>query len=313
MQHIKYSKIPQFRNCIKDLQMKYKYEWEDEKGYPIYIEKDLPTITFTGTVKLHGTNMSVGYNGNDFWVQSRNQIVESDKESMGFYNFAMDRKQEFIKYLSQFSGTVIMYGEWAGKGIQKGVAIQEIEKSFFVFGLRKEKEEKFSWVKYNFKCDRVYNIQDFKTYSIDIDLNNPKLVQNKLKELTEEVEKECPVAKTFGFSGIGEGIVWTYQKDENEFKFKTKGQKHSVTRVVTIANVDIEVLKNMQEFTEYSVTENRVQQAIQEVGSERKNIGEIIKDIFEEEKDTIEKNKISTKEVGKYLAKKIKSILFTLM
>ena len=35
----------------------------------------------------------------------------------------------------------------------------------------------------------------------------PKLSQNKLIEITEEVERQCPVGKYFNQTGIGEGVV----------------------------------------------------------------------------------------------------------
>jgi hypothetical protein len=46
---------------------------------------------------------------------------------------------------------------------------------------------------------------------MEIDFNMPQLVQNQLSEITIAVEEECPVAKAFGFSGIGEGIVNTLE------------------------------------------------------------------------------------------------------
>ena len=71
-------------------------------------------------------------------------------------------------------------------------------------------------------------------YTIDIDFNHPELSQNKIVEYTLEVEEECPVAKEFGFSGIGEGIVFSYSDDEHSYTFKSKGIKHQKSKVKTV-------------------------------------------------------------------------------
>lgn len=139
--------------------------------------------------------------------------------------FVKERKSDFLEFfddiyisngISPREFTATIYGEWAGKGTQTGVAISNIEKSFFIFGVKISKpndpDHTSYWVDYSNlrKNDkRIYNIDDFKTYSIDIDFNMPGLAQNKLAEITNEVEAECPVAKEFGHLGIGEGVVWS--------------------------------------------------------------------------------------------------------
>jgi hypothetical protein len=46
--------------------------------------------------------------------------------------------------------------------------------------------------------------------------------------MTNEVENECPVAKQFGVSGIGEGIVFSHMTPDGVvYRFKSKGEKHS--------------------------------------------------------------------------------------
>ena len=71
-----------------------------------------------------------------------------------------------------------------------------------------------------------------------------QLSQNKFIELVEEVEKECPVSKQFNVSGIGEGIVWTTEYKGETYRFKTKGEKHSVSKVKTVVPIDIEKINS---------------------------------------------------------------------
>lgn len=51
---IKYPSIAQFKNLIRSVKDKTRYQGKDEQGNPIYNDKELPTLKFVGTVKVHG-------------------------------------------------------------------------------------------------------------------------------------------------------------------------------------------------------------------------------------------------------------------
>src|SRR5690606_12047119 len=111
----------------------------------------------------------------------------------------------------------------------------------------------------------------------------PELAQNYLISLTEQGEEECPVAKSFGISGIGEGIVWSCEYQDSVYRFKVKGEKHSATKVKKLAEVDVEKIQSIDSFVEYACTENRLNQAIEQVFTststepDKKNTGDFIK------------------------------------
>jgi len=230
--------------------------------------------------------------------------------------------------------TVTIYGEWAGGNIQKGVGVTNIEKSFFIFGVKvtphttTEEEAKVKpayWIPSHYLKspeDNIYNIEDFPTWTMDIDFNMPQLVQNKLSELTLAVEEECPVAKAFGFSGIGEGIVWSTNLNGNVHRFKVKGEKHSSSKVKTLAAVDTEKLESIQKFVEYAVTESRFNQALENVFPneepiQNNKLGDVIRwvvnDVIKEEMDTMVDNKIEPKDVNKYISSKVRDMFFKLV
>lgn len=335
--HISYPKIAQFRNVVATINREITFTGLDDDGNAIYdpsIKK--PTLTFNGTVKLHGTNASVCFNSQyGFWIQSRKNVITVEKDNAGFAFFAESNKVEFCALLDSIINkhqidtkefTVSIYGEWAGKGIQKGVGISQLDKAFYVFGVKisKPQDPEFNsyWVdSFDIKkpeC-KIYNVADYKTFTIDVDFNMPQLAQNKFAEITEEVEKECPIAKAFGIeNGVGEGVVWTTEFKGNVHRFKVKGDEHSVTKVKKLANVDVEKLKNIQEFVTYSVTENRFKQAVENVfGSNEldvKKMGDFIrwfvKDIAEEEMDTMVKNNLEPKDVNKYISTKVREMFF---
>jgi len=334
--HIKYPKIDQCRSIIKTVIQGATFIGLDTSGKPTYNPNaPKPIITFKGTVKLHGTNAGVSYNTTDgFWIQSRQNIITMEHDNAGFAFFVESHKNIFQTMLNAIIFkenidpsiyTTTIYGEWAGKGIQKGVGISQVEKSFFIFGVKVSNlnDEEFVsyWIdssKLHCPSYRIYNVEDFETYSVDVDFNNPQLAQNKVIEITEKVEKECPVARALGIeNGVGEGVVWSAYYEGSNLRFKVKGEKHSVTRVKTLAKVDTEKITSIQAFVEYAVTENRLQQAIQEVFGEGDlsitKMGDVIrwviKDIVEEEMDTLVENNLIPKDINKYISFKVREMM----
>ncbi len=339
---IKYPSIEQFRTVVSNVNRQYNFVGLDENGDAIYdplLPK--PVLTFKGTIKLHGTNAGVSYNSKDgLWAQSRENIIIPEKDNAGFAFYVESHKDIFNglmlhvaekENINRNDNTISIYGEWCGGNIQKGVGISNLPKSFFIFGVKitphTETEEELKanpayWVDSTYLRApevKIYNIDDYETYSIDIDFNMPQLVQNQLSELTIAVEEECPVAKAFGFSGIGEGVVWSCEFQNVVHRFKTKGDKHSSSKVKTLATVDVEKLNSIKEFVEYSVTESRVNQAIENVFPNEepldvKKMGDVIRwvvnDVIKEEMDTMIENNIEPKEINKYISVKTKEVFF---
>ena len=322
---VSFHDIEQFRNAIKAISMDSQYVGKDEDGNPIYdITKTKPTLVFHGTVKLHGTNAGVSFSEKDgMWFQSRKNIISVEKDNAGFAAFAYGASGVFQSFFDSIfekeqltiNDTVTIFGEWAGMGIQKGVGISELEKMFVVFAVKVKPEDKSTNPYYissdYLKCfsSKIYNVEDFKTYDITVDFENPMLAQSKMIKLVAEVEAECPVAKAFGISGVGEGIVWTSNFNGNKYWFKTKGEKHSTSKVKVLVPVDVEKLSSINEFIDYAVTENRLNQGIEQVFTTNSlepditGMGDflrwIMNDINKEETDVLGENKITPREVGK--------------
>jgi len=165
----------------------------------------------------------------------------------------------------------------------------------------------------------IYNILQFQTYEIDIDFNNPELSQNKLIEMTIAVEECCPVGKYFNKNGIGEGIVFTCTTDQ-DLRFKSKGEQHSSSKVKTLNSIDLELLNSINEFVEYSVSNNRLEQGLSylkenNIDIESKNTGEfirwIINDVLKEEKELIQN--LNEKKVKVAIAEKARNYFLTLI
>ena len=332
---INFPSIEQFRNVIKNVQHRARWAGTDENGEPIFKRGViLPTLKFLGTVKCHGTNSAVVLEKEDgeLWFQSRNNVITPESDNAGFARYMAEQVGEKVlrdqingyRYLFGIDKNeqIAVFGEWCGKGIQKGVAISEVDKMFIVFAIRVGVVENCEWFGrdelslFKLKEKRIFNIMDFPTFEMDIDFENPHLAQNELIKLTEEVERECPVGKAFGVSGTGEGIVWTCQDDNyrgGNFLFKVKGEAHSASKVKTLAAVDVERINNINELVDSLVTEQRLNQGIeylkeQHLEIDNKNMGPFLKwvagDCMKEDKDTIVENGFEPKDIGKAISNK---------
>lgn len=335
---IRYPKIGQFRNVIQSLHTHLTYVGKDENGVPVYDEsRKLDPISFHGTVKLHGTNAGIGFCDGEIWFQSRTSIITPAKDNAGFATFfsgteKLEKLQELAdsireKFSIAKDVILVLFGEWAGKSIQKTVAITELEKAFYLFGIKSVigsgEDSVVTWHSIDgFKNHdiNVFNLEDYETYSVVLDLQHPKKLQNKLVDITNGVEQECPVAKAHGVSGIGEGVVYKTVIDGNLHMFKVKGEKHSVSKKKTLAPVDVEKINSIREFVDYAVTVNRLNQAIEQVFTSQgltptvRHTGDFIrwvsKDVASEEIDTLSKNNLTMKEVGSTLSRKSKDWFF---
>ncbi|MES2395839.1 MAG: RNA ligase family protein [Bacteroidota bacterium] len=303
----KYPSIEQFRNVIRTVKAIHDYQGKDEEGKAVYQHKDnYPVLKFQGTIKLHGTNASiVKYSDGRLEFQSRERVLSLEEDSAGFMATMMSKDLEFLFSGLKLKEYVAVYGEWCGGNIQKGVAINGLNKMFVIFGIMVDDV----WVEFPKHLyaneNGIYNILQFPTYEVDIDFNHPELVQNKIIEMTISVESSCPVGKFFNKDGTGEGIVFTCTTNQ-DLKFKSKGEKHSSSKVKTLNSIDVELMNNINDFIELTVSESRLKQGISffnenNVSVDSKNTGEflrwIVTDVFKEEKDTFEASGLDEKKV----------------
>ena len=196
--------------------------------------KTLPEITFTGTVKLHGTFAGIGYNAqeDEFYFESKKNIITPENDNAGFARFMTDNLKIFKNLRSIKVDDITIMGEWAGPGIQKNTGINHLPgKIFFMFGVKYTIEGQSHWLTNpedfleDYITAHTRSIFEFPTYCLDIDFNNPKIAQEKISDIIAKIDQECPVAKHFGFDGPGEGVVWCAWYQGERYTFKSKGEK----------------------------------------------------------------------------------------
>jgi hypothetical protein len=318
IQHISYPSTDQFRNVIKYVRDNAKFHNEP-----------VPTIAFTGTVKLHGTNHAVCLSPNgEMYTQSRERITTPESDNAGSSAWTHANKSLFDALFAKAKqvlfpwwfdkSTIQIFGEWCGGNIQKGVGLNYLEKQFIVFGIRVSIDsssqcfangEEVEGICYGItKC-----IYDFPSYKLDIDFNKPELVQDELIKITETVEKDCPVARAmlgadFDKELIGEGVVWSAIYKGATIRFKVKGDKHSSSKVKVLAPVGVEKVNSVNEFVDKVLTESRLNQGLEHVSARTpENTGPYLKwvmgDVIKEEQDTLTASGLTTKDVTSTLSR----------
>ncbi len=336
----KMPKIGKLSDVAHLVQHKTRFAGLDDDGNVVYDKYiALPTVEFTGTVKLHGTNGSVRLERDDtVTAYSKNNELSLEKDNAGFCKFVKEKETYFfsvLKTVADYVGTddIYVYGEWCGPKIQGGVAISKLqEKSFFVFALKyyDKSAENYRWVfnpmmylsmienrNYN-----VYSIFSYPTYSINIDFENLPEVEKIIENLVNSVEEECPVGKYFGISGIGEGIVWSAEFRGEYLTFKSKGLKH---RNATKPKKQKKVGENaalIHQFAVYAIPEWRLEQMFNETfdvlnggKGDIKGLGKfikaVIKDVEKEEQTELEELGLELKETTRAITELAKKWFFS--
>lgn len=325
----KFPSIEQFRNVVREVKHKATYRGLDEKGDAIYdASAKLPVLRFLGSVKLHGTNAGIVYTWDPLsfeyvpHVQSRSNIITPTSDNAGFATFVHSinpdtilEKLMKVNPMDYTPETIEVFGEWCGGNIQANVALNGLDKMFVIFAIKIDE----MWVSHDILKEvkipesRVYSIFDYETFEIEIDFNQSESSVNKIIALTTAVEDECPVAKEFGSTGIGEGIVFRCIEEgytNSRFWFKSKGDKHAgKSKVKTMKPVDDEKINKLNELTQALTPVWRLDQMLTETfdlmnGGEltKTKLGDYIKaviaDVVKEELDTIIENGFEVKDVA---------------
>jgi len=350
LKHYSFPSIGQFANVIAAVNRKATYKGNDEQDEPIYDKfASKPTLKFIGTTKLHGTNAGVilDFYNDTIYFESRESIIIPTKDNAGFATYMSTIQTEFAKEIIDSLGlettdwnpyskedgfwkdnVLAIYGEWCGGSIQTGVAINGLEKMFVILNAtirtRETTESRnLDWFpideikKMKLTDKKVYNIYDFKTWEIQIDFEKHHEFVNQIIENTIVVEDECPFAKEFGKSGIGEGIVYisiTAPYNTSDFWFKSKGEKHAKSKVNTLKPVDNDKINHLIEIANKVTPSWRLEQMFNLtfdtlnggiVTTEK--LGDFIKavnnDICKEETLLLEEENIQFKDIVKFVTK----------
>lgn len=322
--HHPFPSIDQFSHVRRNVLWKSQYRGQDANDEPIMDRTaSMPTLSYEGTIKLHGTcNGVIFEKNNGFYCQSRERIISVGSDNAGSAAWANSVSVEDWDILrANFPADwskIAVYGEWAGQGIQKNVAIAMLPKAFYIFAARliSESGETEEWLDTRnwIMPAGVYNIYNFPTFKIDIDFESPEYAIAEINKWVLAVGDECPVGKAFGVSNTGEGIVFrciTEGWESSRYWFKCKDPRHSNTKVTKLATVDIEKYENDQAFIFAVLDEGRLEQGFgwlkennkpQDQSTTGDFIRWIFNDVIKECLPEMEASNIKEKDLGKLLA-----------
>jgi hypothetical protein len=199
-------------------------------------------LVLSGTVKLHGSNISVlaSLDGEITQVRSRRVVLSLSKDLFGATRF-MDDHADVIRDICESARRLLppsvspnsyfrVTGEFCGPKIQKGVAVTELSgNNWFVFDVVAI-DDAGRRISINLdqlpKVDRtpIHLMTDFPTFELVVqDLDDFGRILDEANALTVSVETQCPVGAQLGLVGLGEGIVWIVIDDNDRlFRGKTK-------------------------------------------------------------------------------------------
>ncbi|KAI4195915.1 MAG: hypothetical protein LQ350_006899 [Teloschistes chrysophthalmus] len=281
------------------------------------------TVPLIGSVKLHGTHADWVVSSDDtIRVQSRNVLdLSSTNDPYGLFAFATpiravilrlrdDILRRYTKLNPEVSPdpkhSVIVAGEWSGRGVQKGVAVSQLPRHFVIISIYVND----TWVPESQYADLhdeahgIYNIGMTGFYRLDLNLDNIDDSEAAIQALVADVERLCPYGLMRGVTDKGEGIVWKPldYASRPELWFKYRGDSRAVSHSWKLPATAVAVAKPQREdnFVTAVVTAQRLEQGweyLKETGLPRNEAGVgkflawITNDIFTEEiREMKEKN-----------------------
>jgi hypothetical protein len=296
-------------------------------------------VTYRPKVKLHGTNAAVQVHTDGSIVcQSRESIITPEKDNAGFARWVSQQPNWDL------AKGYILYGEWCGPGIQKGVAISQIpQKVFAIFAARPidelgeirpdalfvEPDELKKLVENATRNIPGVYVLPWYNEGLDVDWAESSEELTKDAELINEwvskVEANDPwVQATFNVQGTGEGLVFYPRSDEHlgftnftNLVFKAKGEKHKNIATAKPAQVDASTAASVDAFVAMVLTEARLEQGATKVSPDgaltydMKNTGKFVTwvsaDVEKETQDELAASGLTFKQVQKAISDKARA------
>lgn len=319
MSHIKWAEITSFHNVRK---LVYNYPQLAGEG---------GVINYNSKAKQHGTNAAVQLLADGtLKTQSRTQIITPDSDNAGFARWVYEAKEAWLA--ARPSGReVIIFGEFCGPGINKGTAIQNINKKIFaVFGAQDLNQEDSFISEPEELSQLVIGIPDvyvlpWHGFRVEVPWTEAserlEPIVESINQEVDRVEKCDPwVKETFGIEGIGEGLVFyptnrQGRKAFGDLGFKAKGEKHKVI-AARPAQINPVQAANAEEFAEKVLPEPRLEQGARAISDgelvfETQKIGAFLawinKDVEKECQDELAASKLEWKPAAKAVSNKARN------
>ncbi len=242
----------------------------------------LPVVRYRAKVKLHGANCAVQIAADGLACQSRTTMLTPESDYKGFAAWVRDHRA----YFTSLRPGLVVFGEWCGPGVEKGMAISQVpSKLFVVFAVRDgervvfDPDEVRALVPAASAPDTLH-VLPWDGDDVTIDYGSREHLDRIAAALSTRVaavEHEDPwVQQTFGVSGLGEGLVFypievngqpplTTPEGLAGLMFKAKGDKHRTAGARTAVQVDATAASSVGEFVTLMVPDARLEQGLSSV------------------------------------------------
>ena len=271
--HVAWSSIELLHNVIRTL------------GHLHELGRPLPVVEYRAKVKLHGSNCAVQVAADGIAAQSRTALLSPEADYKGFAAWA----HRHAAYFGSLPAGVIVFGEWCGPGVEKGMAVSAAPgKLFAVFAVQVEgrivyEPDELRAIVPAAGAPAELHVLPWEGDAIRIDYGSRAALDAAAAELNArvaEVEREDPWARrALGISGIGEGLVLYPVSVDGaappadpaglaELMFKAKGEKHRTAGTKTAVAVDAAVATSVDDFVALMVTEARLAQGLAAIGAD---------------------------------------------
>lgn len=255
-QHVAWGRIELLHNVVRTLSLL------NEQGQPF------PVVEYRAKVKLHGTNCAVQITGSGAVAQGRNILLTPQADFKRFLPWVQSRAD----FWEGLATGLVVFGEWCGPGVEKGLAISQAKsKLFCVFAIRDGERTVYEPAEIAAllpKPPAEVHVLPWEGGPIAIDFGSREAIERAAEELNDRVagvEREDPWCKrVLGVSGLGEGLVFYPTPFDQTLMFKAKGDKHR-TAGKSAVQVDASASTSVDEFVELLVTNSRLQQGLEAV------------------------------------------------
>lgn len=253
--------------------------WRNHARFPFPGKTDV--VKYRSKIKLHGTNAAVRIDPDGtVTAQKRSSDITPENDNAGFAAWVAAR-QPYFHGIRDHLESMVIFGEWAGPGVQKNVAVSVIpRRHFFVFAIHFDDrivadpdDIRDLMAGPESLDDLDIRILPWHGETMEIDFTDEFATRKRVEDLNtliEEIDAVDPyIREAFGISGVGEGLVF-YPADVmtreffSTYSFKAKGGSHQKVKDHKAARVDTWVTDSNKEFVERFLTEARLEQAVQE-------------------------------------------------
>jgi RNA ligase-like protein len=249
-------------------------------GHLNALGQPFPVVEYRAKVKLHGTNCAVQVTSGGVVAQSRTALLSPDADYKGFAAWVAAQRD----YFARLPSGLVVFGEWCGPGIEKGMAISQARtKLFAVFAVRRDdgiiihEPEQIRALLPAANAPEQLHVLPWEGDPITItfgDRADLERAASVLNTRVAEVEREDPWVKSaLGISGLGEGLVFYPVSVDGaapaterleQLMFKAKGEKHRTAGTKTAVQIDPSVVASVAEFVALMVTDARLRQGLAE-------------------------------------------------